>query len=91
MAGDRLELPGVEFPCDFAVKAIGPADGGLEGEVVAVVRRHAPDLGEGAVRTRPSAGGRYLAVTVRLRARSREQLERIYRELHALDSVLMVL
>ncbi len=91
MAGDRLELPGVEFPCDFAVKAIGPAGGGLEGEVVAVVRRHAPDLGEGAVRTRPSAGGRYLAVTVRLRARSREQLERIYRELHALDSVLMVL
>ncbi len=91
MAGDRLELPGVEFPCDFAIKAIGPAGGGLEGEVVAVVRRHAPDLGEGAVRTRPSAGGRYLAVTVRLRARSREQLERIYRELHALESVLMVL
>ncbi len=91
MSADRLELPGIAFPCDFAVKAIGAAGARLEAEVVAAVRRHAPDLGEGAVRVRPSAGGRYQAVTVTLRARSREQLERIYRELHALESVLMVL
>ena len=81
----------LEFPCDFPIKVVGHQRGDFEAEVVARVREHAPDLGEGAVRSRPSQGGKYLAVTVTVRATSQEQLDAIYRSLSGWDAVLMVL
>lgn len=81
----------MEFPCDFPIKAMGLANGQFEARVVALVRKHAPDLGEGAVRTVDSKGGKYLSVTVTVRATSREQLDNIYRELTACEQVLMAL
>ncbi|MCA1804370.1 MAG: DUF493 domain-containing protein, partial [Xanthomonadaceae bacterium] len=41
----------LEFPCDFPIKAMGLAVEGFDLQVTELVRRHAPDLGEGAVRT----------------------------------------
>lgn len=81
----------LEFPCDFPVKAMGLAVDGFDLQVTELVRRHAPDLDEGAVRTRPSQGGKYLAVTITVRATSRAQLDAIYRELTACEAVLMAL
>ena len=85
--GERL----LRFPCDFPIKAMGRAEPGFESLVVEIVRRHAPDLGEGAVSSRVSSGGRYLAVTLTVRAESRGQLDAIYRELSAHPDVLMSL
>lgn len=81
----------LDFPCDFPVKAMGLATEDFDRRVAELVRRHAPDLGEGAVRSRPSQGGKYLAVTVTVRATSRAQLDAIYRELSACEAVLMAL
>lgn len=81
----------LEFPCDFPIKAMGLAVEGFDLQVTELVRRHAPDLGEGAVRTRPSQGGKYLAVTITVRATSRAQLDAIYQELTACEAVLMAL
>lgn len=81
----------LEFPCNFPIKAMGLADGQFEALVVELVRKHAPDLGEGAVRSVDSKGGKYLSVTVTVRATSREQLDNIYRELTACEQVLMAL
>ncbi len=85
----------LEFPCRFPIKVMGEAgeDQGesFEALVVTVVRRHAPDLGEGAVARRASREGRYLSLTVTVNATSREQLDAIYRALTALDEVLMAL
>jgi hypothetical protein len=47
----------LEFPCDFPIKVMGRAEPGFDLLVVELVRRHAPDLGEGAVTTRASRGG----------------------------------
>jgi len=85
----------LEFPCHFPIKVMGAA-GEDEGEsfealVITEVRRHAPDLGEGAVQRRASRQGRYLSLTVTVNATSREQLDDIYRALTALDEVLMAL
>jgi hypothetical protein len=80
-----------EFPCEFPIKAMGAAEPGFDELVVQIVRRHAPDLAEGAVSTRLSRGGRYLAVTVTVTARSREQLDAIYRALTDHEKVLMAL
>ena len=81
----------LEFPCDFPIKVVGHQRDDFEVEVVARVRQHAPDLGEGAVRSRVSEGGKYMAVTVVVRATSQAQLDAIYRSLSGWDSALMVL
>jgi putative lipoic acid-binding regulatory protein len=81
----------LRFPCDFPIKVMGRAEPGFECLVVEIVRRHAQDLGEGAVSVRESSGGRYLAVTLTVRATSRAQLDAIYRDLTAHPKVLMSL
>jgi hypothetical protein len=81
----------LEFPCDFPIKAMGLADEGFEALIITLVRKHAPDLGEGAVKRVDSKGGKYTSVTVTVRATSREQLDNIYRELTACEQVLMAL
>ncbi|MDX1592626.1 MAG: DUF493 domain-containing protein [Gammaproteobacteria bacterium] len=80
-----------DFPCTFPVKAMGRDEEGFEATVVGIVRRHAPDLGEGAVTTQASRRGRYVSVTVTITATSREQLDAIYNDLTAHHQVLMAL
>lgn len=81
----------LEFPCHFPIKAMGLSDQHFESLVVSLVRKHAPELGEDAVKTVDSKGGKYLSVTVTVHATSREQLDDIYRELTACEQVLMAL
>ncbi len=81
----------LEFPCEFSIKAMGLATPEFDSIVVEIVRQHAPDLGEGAVRTRPSSGGKYLAVTVTINATSKKQLDCIYQALTDHELVLMSL
>ena len=89
MSVQRTSL--LEFPCDFPIKAVGNNREDLEALVASLARAHAPDLKDGDVVSRQSGGGRYLAVTVNLRARSQEQLDAIYRELSAHPEIIMVL
>lgn len=79
------------FPCDFPIKAFGLAANDFDALVVELIRRHAPDLSEGAVSSRLSRQGKYVAVTITVTATSREQLDAIYRELSACEQVLMAL
>jgi putative lipoic acid-binding regulatory protein len=81
----------LEFPCDFPIKVMGRAENGFENQVITLVRKHAPDLHEGAIKSRESSGGRFLSVTVTVHATSKEQLDNIYRELTACEQVLMAL
>lgn len=81
----------IEFPCEFPIKAMGLAGGKLELTVVEIVRRHAPDLGEAAVKSRPSANGKYVSITVTITATSKAQLDAIYMDLTACKQVLMAL
>lgn len=81
----------LEFPCEFPIKAIGKAREDLDSIVYTLVRPHAPDLGEGSIRIRPSRHGNYQSVTVTIRATSRAQLDAIYRELTASEYIEVVL
>jgi putative lipoic acid-binding regulatory protein len=80
-----------EFPCDFPVKAFGYDTGDFDAVVLELVRAHAPEVDANAVTQRNSRGGRYLAVTVTVRAVSRDQLDRIYHALSADERVLVAL
>lgn len=71
----------IEFPCDFPIKVMGKAEDEFDAFVVSLIRRHSPDIKEGAVSSRHSNGGRYISVTVTIQAQSREQLDSIYMDL----------
>jgi putative lipoic acid-binding regulatory protein len=87
---DPAETP-FDFPCDFPVKAMGKAGEGFERLVLDIARRHAPDLDEGLMRVRESRGGKWVSVTVTVRATSKEQLDALYRELSAEERVVWAL
>lgn len=86
---DRKEI--MEFPCRFPIKAMGSNTESFEGEVVSIVRKYVPKLGEGAVVSRPSRNGNYLSVTVTFMAESKQQLDNLYTELNKHPDVKMVL
>ncbi len=81
----------LKFPCEFPIKAMGKADCELDITVVEIVRRHAPDLSEGAIHTRASGKGNYLSVTVVINATSRAQLDAIYQDLVDCEAVIVAL
>ncbi|MGD9020193.1 MAG: DUF493 domain-containing protein [Lysobacterales bacterium] len=81
----------LEFPCRFPVKIIGHNVDDFEALVTGIVLAHA-DRHEGVdVTTNTSRAGRYLAVTVTIEAVSKDQLDRIYRDLSDCEHVRMVL
>lgn len=88
---EKTDQPALDFPCDFPIKAMGQATQELESVVMEIVRRHAPQVSDEALRSRPSSNGKYLSVTVTVRAESRAQLDAIYIDLTACQQVLMAL
>lgn len=59
--------------------------------VLALIRAHVGELRAAQVRRRVSSNGRFLSLTVTVQAKSREQLDDIYRTLTGTEQVLLVL
>jgi hypothetical protein len=81
----------IEFPCDFAIKAMGLSGDGLDELVVSIVCEHAELCSEDAVSLRQSSGGKFTSVTVMIRAISKPQLDTIYQALSDHDRIKYVL
>lgn len=79
------------FPCAFPIKIMGLAEEDFGALVEEIVRRHVPECDHSGISSRLSRGGRYIAVTVSITARSRAQLDAIYRDLTAHERILTVL
>lgn len=89
MTEEKPEL--IDFPCSFPVKVMGRADSSFRRTVLEIVQRHAPEVRESDLRYQDSSRGRFLSITVEIEAHSRRQLDSLYRELNAHESVLMTL
>jgi uncharacterized protein len=81
----------IEFPCDFDIKAMGPASDDFDAIVVDIIRRHVDDIKEGAVSSKQSSGGKFTSVTVKIYVTSKPQLDAIYQDLGAHEQVKYVL
>jgi uncharacterized protein len=81
----------LEFPCDFPLKAFGKNTDDFEAFVVAIARPHIAPSEPIMVSSRASHGGKYRAVTITFTAESQEQIDTLYRLLHASGRVLMLL
>lgn len=40
----------LKFPCEFPIKVVGPAGEQFEIDIIMIMRKHAPDLGETAIK-----------------------------------------
>jgi putative lipoic acid-binding regulatory protein len=80
-----------EFPSDIPVKVFGRNDAAFREAVLAIVRRHFPDLRDEAVSARTSRQDHYLSLTLIVRAESRAQIDALYTELSHHEAILMVL
>src|SRR5438105_13927850 len=73
----------IEYPSDFPIKIMGAMHDDFAQTMVELVVLHDPTFHAGKMAMRPSAKGTYLALTVTVRATSREQLDNLYRALTA--------
>lgn len=87
----QQDPPKITFPCDYPIKIMGENGSDFASEMVAIVRKHAPDLVEQNVNVKASAKGNYLSVTVRIQAQSKQQLDDIFADLKASGRIKMVL
>lgn len=86
-----VKVPKIEFPCSYPIKVMGIASEDFQQDILAVVRRHAPEVGQEHVKVRPSNKGNYLAITVTIEATGTAQLSVLFEDLKAHSSVKMVL
>jgi len=81
----------LDFPTPFPIKIMGRREGSFAQSVMEIVLKHAPDFQPATMEMRPSRQGKYISLTVTIEARSREQLDALYRELCDHPGVVMVL
>lgn len=79
------------FPCDFPIKVLGRRDAGLERAATEIIERHTGPVERQRLSVRSSTDGNFVALTITVVARSRAQLDELYRELTACKAVLMAL
>jgi uncharacterized protein len=89
-------LPGedespLKFPTQFPIKIMGRTQDGFAQAIVEVVLRHAPDFDPATMEMRASREANYLSLTCTIIAKSRDQLDALYRDLVAHPMVKMVL
>jgi len=85
------DTPLADYPCDFPIKILGHTQAGFAQAMLEIVKRHAPDFDGSSMAMKSSKRGKYLSLTCVIRASSREQLDRLYRELCDHPMVVMVL
>jgi putative lipoic acid-binding regulatory protein len=86
-----VENSPLEFPCDHDIKVMGRHAGEFRERMAAIL---VAELGAGAadrVAEKASGKGAFVSLTYTVHVDSREQLDRVYRALHATGLVLYAL
>ncbi len=81
----------IEFPCNFTIKVMGPNTHIFTDEVLKAVHKTYGDLDANKVRSKLSKNKQYQSISLDIYATSQEQLDTIYRALHQVTGVQMLL
>ena len=81
----------IEYPCDFPIKVFGEAQQGFAQAIAIVVQKHSPEFDASSIEMRSSTGAKYISLTCTVRVTSREQLDKLYRDITSHPMVKMVL
>lgn len=79
-----------DFPCDHVFKAMGPNSDFFAHAVHRAVGEVLP-VSQDAIKTRPSAKGNYISVSVVVRVHNFDQVTRIYAALRRIDDLKYLL
>jgi uncharacterized protein len=78
----------LEFPCDFPVKVMGRHTAEFRTQILAALAAETHGAAAPRIEERLSRDGTFVSLTCTVRVASRDELERIYRRLHATGLVL---
>lgn len=81
----------IEYPCAFPIKVLGAHVEGFEAAIAHVAKQFDPSFEAATIAKQSSSGGKYLGLTITIRATSREQLDELYRTLSTHPMVKWVL
>jgi putative lipoic acid-binding regulatory protein len=81
----------LSFPCEIAVKVLGPNIPEFRAAARDIVSRHYMGFRDAAVSEQLSRNDAYVSLTFVVNAQNREEIDALYRELTASDEILMVL
>jgi uncharacterized protein len=81
----------IEYPCAFPIKVLGAKVEGFVEAIAHVAQQFDPGFDAASIVQRDSSGGKYLGLTITIRATSREQLDELYRTLSTHPMVKWVL
>ncbi|NCV64379.1 MAG: DUF493 family protein [Betaproteobacteria bacterium] len=81
----------IDYPCDFPIKVLGEQVEGFVDAMLMIVRHFDPDWDDTRMTQRASSAGKYLGLTLTIKATSREQLDELYRTLSTHPLVKVVL
>lgn len=88
---DMSEESVLEFPTNFPIKMMGRDTPEFRQLARALVENHAGAVENSAVQVSGSRNGRFVSITVTIRATSQQQLDDIYRDASSHADVLMAL
>jgi putative lipoic acid-binding regulatory protein len=71
----------LQFPLDFPIKVVGVNENGFVHAITHIAKQFDPQFDPARIELRESGGGKYLGLTITVRATSREQLDGLYRAL----------
>jgi hypothetical protein len=74
---------GYQFPGEFELSAMGPAEAGLETALPKLLVEAGIDVIHEDISWKPSSNGKYVSVRIRFRARDREEHERAHQALRS--------
>jgi len=81
----------IEYPSDFPIKVVGIMHDEFADTIIEMIIGYDPTFHAGKVEMRPSSQGKYLSLSVTVRATSRAQLDDLYRALSGHEMVKFVL
>jgi putative lipoic acid-binding regulatory protein len=79
------------YPCQFPIKVIGENKDQLEKIIMKVMASFGEVIKTDGMAIKQSQNGKYVSITFRIIARSREYIDQIYAELTSRKEVIMVL
>lgn len=91
MAEKDQDAVGMIFPCQIGVKIFISNDESVERLIRGFVEQHLDEEHLSDWSSRESSGGKYLAITARVEAQSREHIDEFYQVVCAHEQVIMAI
>ncbi len=89
MAQNKATL--LKFPCEFPVKVMGYASDEFEAAVTEIIKKFDEEIAKDKIEQKLSKDGKYLSITAKIYANSKDHIDDLYWELNAHELVLVTL